>query len=224
MKLNSFEDWVLKQKMWVHVILSLCTYFIWIFVYLYCKYKDNKIKKEKEILNQCKEIKKDETIESKNNIKNISFYVVGESFDNEDGVNRQKRIKQVIQNYKKSILIKEDLYCGFSDKDILESNLEVEELSNIAFNGEIKEYNYNGERAFAIYIEDTDKKQYQVGNIARKDLKDFISIIENHEISHASLYIHGGKIKKVEYNYEKNKDDVIIKNLDYGIEIKIYYK
>ena len=170
-------------------------------------------------------IKNDSTdLKKQNNIMKISFKIVGEFFDNEDGVNRQKRIKQVIQHYRKNRVLNEELYGGYSNKEIIEYYISVSEFEDIAFEGELKEYDYKGERAFAIYIKDTDNEIYQVGNIGRKDLDNFIDIIENHEILDTKLYLTGGKIKEVEYDSEKDKEIVIIKNLDYGVEITITYK
>lgn len=44
-ELSRFENWVLKQKIWITVLLSLFTYFIWFFIFLYCKYRENEVNK-----------------------------------------------------------------------------------------------------------------------------------------------------------------------------------
>ncbi len=153
-----------------------------------------------------------------------TFHCVGESFDNEDGINRQKRIKQITQHYKRDDFItKEFLYGGLSNKEIIEFYTSISEFDDIPFLGNIKEYNYQGERAFAIYLQDTDKKEYKVANIARKDIDRYINIIENKKVIRTGFLVDGGKTKYVGLN-ENGKDVVKTKNLDYGIRVIITYE
>ena len=47
-KLNNFEKWVISQKLGVTILLVIFTYFIWLFIYLYCKYKEKRINESKQ--------------------------------------------------------------------------------------------------------------------------------------------------------------------------------
>lgn len=48
-ELNSFEKWVVKKRsIWFHIIVGYLSCFIWLIIYFYCKYKSDKIIREKE--------------------------------------------------------------------------------------------------------------------------------------------------------------------------------
>lgn len=48
-ELNNFEKWVIKKRsIWFHIIIGYLSCFIWLIIYFYCKYKSDKINKEKE--------------------------------------------------------------------------------------------------------------------------------------------------------------------------------
>ncbi len=178
------------------------------------KENENEITQNIETIN-----KNDEEIKN----KAIIFDCVGESFDNDDGVNRQTRIKQILKNYKESDdYIKEKAFKGYTNEEILKYDANISEFEDIAFKGNFKEFNYKGERAFAIYMNDFKNNEYQIGNIARKDIPKFLEIIENHKIINLKLYVIGGTYKYS--NTNGGKQSVATKTFDYGIKMKIIYE
>lgn len=149
------------------------------------------------------------------------FKIVGVTFKNSDGTDRQKNIKDTL-NERKNYLSNEDLFNSYSNKDIEEMNLNVSEFEDVPFQWKYEEGLYNSEKTIKIFISDTNANFIQIGNIAKEDISNFIDIINNYEIIYNKcyMYITGGKIKYYDDETEKVKTDI----LTYGALIKLFYK
>lgn len=79
--MSNFEKWVLRKKnLWINILLVLCTYFIWLIVYLIIYFKN----KDYIYMTRHPELYAD-----KNKLRCFHTKVVGVTFDNEDGSSRQ---------------------------------------------------------------------------------------------------------------------------------------
>ena len=153
------------------------------------------------------------------------FNCVGETVVNPDGTDRQKLIKKITNNYKKTELETHELFGGYSNKELLESYNEcVSEFENINFTGTFEKSEFNGKPAYIILLDDIDDKQYAIANMAKKDIEKFENIINNHQIISTSISVTGGKIKKVGFSDDYEETPIIeTDELYYGVIFKIVY-
>lgn len=153
------------------------------------------------------------------------FSCVGETANNPNGDNRQDVIKKILKNYKKNNIDKNELFGGYTNKEIKEEyGLDnINEFYDISFPGNYKNSTYKGEPCYIILMEDIDGKEYEVANIAKNDIDKFKSLIENHKLIGITINIIGGKIKFLDYDNYDN-EFINTKELNYGIELIITYK
>lgn len=158
------------------------------------------------------------------------FKVVGVTFDNEDGTNRQDIIKKIIKNFKNPIK-----YDGLTTSDLKADgypDVLVFEWAGNYFPLQLEEYEYESAPALHV-VSDFGI----VGNIGKKDIKTIMSIMEEYPSVEFSGSVTGGRYKKTQYkdcddydDYDDyDYDDLSIEVIDdkyddYGIELRVEYQ
>ena len=120
-----------------------------------------------------------------------------------------------------------ELYGGFSNKEIIEDDLEVSEFEDIFFTKQEVSFvpeptNKYDSNAIKLYI-NFDEAPIHIGYVPKKDNIKVKSILENEDIRRFEVRFVGGKIKSVDYDYEKDKDVIVIDEVTLGIEVEIYF-
>lgn len=134
--MTEFEKWILRKKnLWINILLMLCTYFIWLIVYIviYIKNKD-----------YISMTRHPEIYANNNNLRCIHSKIVGVTFKNEDGTSRQNylnkiglydELKLVIYEYKPGL---EAVGVFYKNKQLGNINADlVDELIDIINNNEL---------------------------------------------------------------------------------------
>lgn len=200
---------ILNLPIWLHVILTIITSFLWLIVVAIAYFT-----KDKEVANATIDNNKKEPVEA------IYFNVAGITFEN-----RQNIIQDIINDAKETMSI--DLYDGMTSKEILECGYEVYEISDLKLSSiRLNPTEYKNQDAVEIYITDFNKKEHMIGYVPKdkvEEVLDFMENIEKHPeyTLKADAYITGGKYKNAEYDLEKDKDVLITDKRNYGINIKL---
>lgn len=144
--------------------------------------------------------------------KEIQFKVAGITYGN-----IQKNIKSFTKEYKES----EDLYEGWTNKDILEMYSDGDKIFELDIYGysEIElipePENIHDPNAIKVIHEDIG----QVGYVPAGKCKQVKKALE--EKYTLDWRLLGGKYKYIEYDDDKDKDVVKTDNYDYGIQITL---
>lgn len=155
----------------------------------------------------------------------ITFNVAGVTFDNEEG----KDIQTLLRRVAKAIAREKDIpaYAGMTNSEILEYYGEVSEFEDVEFGEYIlfekepdNEYDKN---AIKVVVKLEDKKHH-IGYVPKKYNVQLNKLLDTDLITDITANFVGGKIKEVDYDFEKDKDVVVIKELTLGVEITVYYK
>lgn len=150
--------------------------------------------------------------------KPIFCKVVGVTFDNEDGTNRQDLL-QAIRKELVSEADPEDLYGGYSNKEIIEDGLDyVPETLDMDFPVTLQQYDFNGEPAVAVIYNNN-----VIGNLPKEYVPYFIENSQNN-IYKAKCELTGCKCKVLRYDEDTDKERVKRDELTYGAEIIISFK
>lgn len=121
-----------------------------------------------------------------------TFKVVGVTFDNEDGKNRQDILKKVAKGIREQVPANER-YSFMTVKDQKENFEEVVyELQDIEFEIEFQEYEWEGKPAIFVVTDDGI-----IGNIAADDVDDFLQLPEETDFS---CELTGGKARELTYD------------------------
>lgn len=193
---------------WVHIFLGIMTYGIWAILYFYCKSIKNNVE------NQLRE-KEQQAIEE-NKVDYLKFKLTGTTYDN-----RQDNIKYFSKDQIEKMEI--EPYVGMTNKQIIESYEDrIWECAYQLLDPEwkLKKTTHDSEIAISVLF-DTEKGYIDVGYIP----KEYISKIndyyfeKNYKIF-LTCEILGGKYKTVEDD-DYGKEKVIIKELNYGIEVTL---
>lgn len=158
-------------------------------------------------------------------MSNLTFRVTGVSYENETGKDIQKLLHKIGREIAEEKGI--ELYSGLSNSEILEYYDEVSEFEDVEFGEYIvfkkdpnNEYDPN---AIKVYIE-LDDELHHIGHVPRKYNKKIGKLLDSDLIDDIEATFTGGKIKKADYDFEKDKDVVVIKELTLGVEITVHYK
>lgn len=208
------EEKILKWKVWIHIIIGLCTYLIWFIVLLiiYIDLKNN----EKKLYTSTP------SVSSSNSkyipVKMVDFNVAG--ITHED---RQETIAKMVKKaFKEGYYEK---YDGMTNKDIKESYDTVFEANHIAFHKmRLNKTKFEEKDAIEVYVEDLcdEDKSYMVGYVPKNkinELNEFLEYKDNHPEYDYKEFVElvGGKGKRLSYD-----DDQIEEiELNYGIEVSL---
>lgn len=143
--------------------------------------------------------------------EHYSFRVAGVTFEN-----RQKIFKDIVKAWKE-ITEKEELWEGYSNKEIKEDLMSVQEISIADYTGVIlkkEPTNQYDANAIAVYYE-----EQQVGFVPKTDLSAVHKIIENKDFK-VFWNITGGRYK----SYDDSEEKIVVDDLDYGMEISLTWE
>lgn len=145
-----------------------------------------------------------------------TFHVAGIAF-------HDKELKAVIKSLLENNKLKK--YCGFTNKDLIDNNMDLSIYGNQYLKGvQFEQYNYKGSLALKVLIADATGKLYDIGNVPRKEIPYVQTFLNNmHTISKVEYEIVGGKTKNVKYDMDEDKDYIETVDLNYGVVIYIYY-
>lgn len=158
-------------------------------------------------------------------IHKIKFKVHGVTFNNEDNINIQDGIIKILNEYKRNNYF-DELYCGYTKKEIIEMDLNVSEYEGCLFSGLIKEDMFEGQKCYKVYINTFNDSLFHIG-YAPKDLINEIEEWYNKTNLKCvtNISITGGKCKccttKV-IDYKENTT-IEIKELNYGFNIELRF-
>lgn len=161
-------------------------------------------------------------------VNRIDFKVKGTTFENEEKVNIQDGIIKILNEYKRNeYFSKEDLYGGWSNKEIKENDLNVSEYEGIHFEGELKIEKFNNNDCVKIYIDTYTGKQFHIGYAPKEKVEEIVENMNNDDIDSYAVAVRviGGKHKYcVTYEEDyKEKERIETKYLTYGFEVEIVF-
>lgn len=150
----------------------------------------------------------------------IDFRVAGVTFKNEDNKEIQEEFKRIVTEYKKAGEIDEtELYGGYSNKEIKEDDLNVNELQDINFRGKLVEDTYQGELSYKVYIKDAKDNYIHIGYVPRRKVQEIKEYISNTNLAMKTKFeIVGGKYKRTD-----DDERVVTDEITYGTEVTMYF-
>ncbi|RIJ65499.1 PH domain-containing protein [Rummeliibacillus sp. POC4] len=159
--------------------------------------------------------------------KTITFNVAGVTKENDQGKDIQKLLQQEGKQYCKENEI--DLYNGLTNKEIIEFGDGTSEFEDLYLSDEevifipepTNPYDENAIKVFLKYGE--NESPTHIGYVPINKTKELQLILDTKNVSLIDAHYVGGKIKELEYDYETDKDKVVVKELTLGIEISITY-
>lgn len=152
----------------------------------------------------------------------ITFRAAGVTFDNEDGINRQDVISKIADEIRDESE-PEELFAGYSNREIIEDNATVSEFDRIPYDKlTIEEYEYEGKPALHLVSE-----YGIIGNVPEKMLSEYYGNINLYETLIITASLLGGKVKRCGVDYSDDlcdgKDVVDTDVLDYGVEVEFLF-
>ncbi|WP_368657612.1 HIRAN domain-containing protein [Metabacillus halosaccharovorans] len=160
-------------------------------------------------------------IKSKSN--SITFNVAGVTFENDNNKEIQPLLRRIARQIAKDNDI--ESYAGYTNAEILEYVESVSEFEDLECGDYIRfekdPNNEFDENAIKVVI-DLDGKKHHIGHVPKKENVKIGSLLDSDSDLDISANFVGGKIKEVEYDFEKDKDVVITNELTLGLEITIY--
>lgn len=208
------EEKILNWKIWIHIILGLCTYFVWFIVLLIIFLDFKNI--EKKTYNSSPNVLSSNS--KKIPVKMFDFNVTG--ITHED---RQERIAKMVKKaFKEGYYEK---YDGMTNNDIKESYDTVFEANHITFHKmKLNKTKFEDQYAIEVYIEDLcdEDKSYMVGYVPKnklKELNEFLEYKDSHPEYEYKEFVElvGGKGKRLSYDDEQIEEI----ELNYGIEVSL---
>ncbi len=156
----------------------------------------------------------------------INFKVKGVTFKNEDGKDIQKGIKSILNEYKKNKYF-DSLYGGYTNKEIIEYDLNISEYENVKLPARLVGDEFKGEECLKIYLKTYNDDYFHVGYAPKENLEEIAEWLNRKDLKcDGSIEIIGGKYKHSEI--EENEDyeeieKVVIEELTYGLEVTLSF-
>lgn len=158
-------------------------------------------------------------------VKQICFKVKGVTFENENNKDIQKEIKRILKEYKSNDYF-DKLYGGYTNKEIIEMDLNVSEYEGYSFPAKLVGDEYNGEDCLKVYFKTYNDEYVHVGYAPKEKLEEITEWITKKDIKiEGNLSIIGGKYKYLEIYEEdyEEKERVAKEELTYGIEVTLNF-
>lgn len=159
-------------------------------------------------------------------VHSIKFNVKGVTFDNEDGKDIQKEIVKILNEYKKNDYF-DELYNGYTDKEIKEMDLNVSQYKGYLFPAKLVGDEYNGEECLKIYFKTYKDNYIHVGYAPKEKINEIAEWITKKDIKvEGKLEVTGGKYKKCKIETNDDYEEVErieIVELTYGLEITLNF-
>lgn len=158
-------------------------------------------------------------------VKNIDFKVHGVTFDNEDGINIQDGIVKILNEYKKNDYF-DELYCGYSKKEIIEMDLNVSEYEGYTFSGSIKEDIFENKKCYKVYLDTYHDFKFHIGYVPIELVNEISEWLSKEDLKLiTNITITGGKCKHCVSTTENYEDieTVEITELAYGFKVELRF-
>jgi len=155
----------------------------------------------------------------------FTFKVAGVTFENDKGKDIQTLLRKIGREISKENDI--ESYGGWSNQEIIEFGHEVSEFEDVDIGKLIsfeKDPNNEFDQNAIKVIVNINNNKFHIGYISKKDRTEMAKLLKSNSIADISANFLGGKIKEVDYDSEKDKDVVVINELNLGIEITLYLK
>lgn len=159
-------------------------------------------------------------------IHKIVFKVKGVTFKNEEGKDIQKGIKGILKEYKKNDFF-DKLYGGYTNKEIIEYDLNVSEYENVKLPAKLVGDEYNGEECLKIYLKTYFDDYFHVGYAPKENLNEISEWLTREDLKcDGYMEIIGGKYKHSEIQENEEYEEVekvVIEELTYGLEVTLTF-
>lgn len=151
-------------------------------------------------------------------VHEIKFKVAGVTYENDEGKDIQAEIKRIVNGYKRAGEIdEEDLYGGFTNREIKEDELDVDELQDIPFEGKIEESTYENELCYKIYLKNVNGAYIHIGYVPQRKIAEVKEYMSQGLEMKCGFEIIGGKNKSVE------DGKVVTDEIAYGTEVRMSF-
>lgn len=154
-------------------------------------------------------------------VKTIEFNVAGVTFKNKEGKDIQKEIKRVLKEYKQNDYF-DELYGGYTNKEIKEMDLNVSEYEGCQFQVKVQKTELDGEDCFEIHLKTYNNEYVHIGYMPKNRISEFTEWSSKEDLKvNGKLEIVGGKYRYCEIYEEdyEEKERVSTKELTYGAKI-----
>lgn len=159
-------------------------------------------------------------------VHQITFRVKGVTFENEEDKDIQKGIKKILNEYKKNDFFGE-LYGGYTNKEIIEYDLNVSEYENVKLPAKLVGDEYNGEDCLKIYLKTYYDDYFHVGYAPKEDLDEISEWLTREDLKcEGNIEVIGGKYKHcevIENDEYEEVEKVVIEELNYGLEVYLSF-
>lgn len=155
----------------------------------------------------------------------LTFNVAGVTFDNDKGKDIQSLLKRIARAIAKEYNI--ESYGGYTNKELLEMWVEASEFEDVEFGDYIsfvKDPDNEFDKNAIKVIVNLDNKEFHIGHVPKKQNVEIGKLLDSESIISISANFVGGKTKSVDYDYEKDKDVVIITELTLGVLINLRFE
>lgn len=159
--------------------------------------------------------------------KKLYFNAAGVTKKNELGKDIQSILQKEGRKYCRENYI--DFYGGYTAKEIKEFGTDTSEFEDLYLNGKeisfiMEPDNKYDKNAIKIYVQySTDRDPIHVGYVPKEKNVRLKTILENHSITSVSAFYVGGKIKKIDYCLDTDKESIKNVELTLGLSIEISY-
>ena len=155
----------------------------------------------------------------------INFKVHGVTFNNENGINIQDWIVKILNEYKKHDYF-DELYCGYSKKEIIEMDLNISEYEDYLFTGSIQEGIFQNKKCYKVYINTYNNLNFHIGYVPKEFINEISEWLSRKDLKFiTNIYITGGKCKHC-VSYTKDYEDienVEITEVAYGFKVELRF-
>ncbi len=158
------------------------------------------------------------------NKKTLAFNVAGVTFENDKGQEIQSLLRRIAKNISKELDIL--AYAGYKNSEILNDIGEVSEFEDVEF-GEYVSFekdpdNEFDKNAIKVMVEFPVGKKHHIGHVPKNENVQVRKMLDTDSIKLIDAAFVGGKTKEIEYDDEKDKDVVVVKELTLGVEITLH--
>lgn len=159
-------------------------------------------------------------------VKHINFRVAGVTKKNEKGHDIQNILKRVANTYKREYIL--ESFNGYTNREIIDGIIDMTEFEGQYIDDIIELVpepdNPYDKNAIKVYITDANNKKYHVGYVGKSENVKLLQELNENNITTTSVEFTGGKVKRVDYDWEKDKDVVVTDEITRGLEVTVYFE
>lgn len=158
-------------------------------------------------------------------VHKINFKVHGSSYCNENNIEIQEEIAHILKEYKKNNWFNQ-LYGGYTKREIIDMNLSVSEYEGYIFSGSLKKYAYANETCYKVYIDTFDNKKFHIGYVPKNIIEEITQWLNKEDLKCiTNIEIIGGKCKHYVLKQENYNDIETVETefLNYGFKVELRF-